>query len=280
MGYIRVNKSGLTAQEASLNAVGAKISDISSGLESARAAVNRYIKSNNTIAVRIRTAQLRIANDGNNILQLRSALATINDKYSSCETKLIGNQSTLCGAEPSDIIEGIVSAEMLDNTYRNIQQFEELSNSARSASNAELQNDGDGEAGGMAFVGTIAELANADDVYSGLADKMETGFIESIQNFCADPSWDTFFNGVWDSTVVPFWDTCVGVAGNLFDLQNQLFDTGYTGEDFNAAIEVIEDNIIGACETVGNFIGTGIANGITFVSDTVDTVFDWVAGWI
>ncbi len=277
MGYIRVNKSDLTAQEASLNAVGAKISDISSRLESARAAVNRCIKSNNTIAVRIRTAQLSISNDGHNILQLRSALATINDKYSSCENSLIGNQATLYGVELANTVDEIVSAEMLDNTYRNIQRFEELSNSAESIRDAELQNSHNDEAGGIPFVGTIAGFA--EDVYSDLTDNMKTNIVESIQSFCADPSLDTFFNGVWNSTVVACWDTCVGLAGSLFDIENQLFDTGYTGEDFDGAIEVIEDYLIESCETVGNYIGTGIADAIIFVSDGVNAVCDWVAGW-
>lgn len=120
MGRIRVNKAGVTAQEASLNAVGTKVSDISSQLESARVAVNRCIKSNNTIAIRIRAAQLRISNDSNNILQLRSALATINDKYSSCENKLFlvsnSNELFIAATNIADSLSHFINSDSIGLT--------------------------------------------------------------------------------------------------------------------------------------------------------------------
>lgn len=90
MGYIRINSASMTAQETSLGAVVSKISDISSQLESARVAVNRCIKSNNNIAANIRTVQLRITNDSKSVFRLSSTLKTINDKFASCENKLLG----------------------------------------------------------------------------------------------------------------------------------------------------------------------------------------------
>ena len=120
MGRIRLNKAGVTAQEASLNAVGTKVSDISSQLESARVAVNRCIKSNNTIAIRIRAAQLRISNDSNNILQLRSALATINDKYSSCENKLFlvsnSNELFIAATNIADSLSHFINSDSIGLT--------------------------------------------------------------------------------------------------------------------------------------------------------------------
>ena len=112
-------------------------------------------------------------------------------------------------------------------------------------------------------------------------------FVEGWNEYIEEPSFDTAWDFVWDSSVGALWDTGTGLTKDFFSVVYPIFGEKFDETDYDTAMNWLEGTISGVVKgTVENFVegatkaGEFIAERVEEIGKGLATAGETIASWL